>query len=67
MARSRSFSHGAAPHGFDSQFYIAPSRHHNYGETAVDSDDFGKKVQSLLTRRRVPCVVQINEDGIVIL
>ena len=55
----------AAAHGFDGKSNVAPGRHDNDRNAAVEGHDFGEQVETLLAGGGVAGVIQVDENGIV--
>jgi hypothetical protein len=52
-------------HGLDRQPHVAPGRHHDYRNAAIEGHNLGEQVQAFLTRGGIAGVVQINQHGII--
>ncbi len=55
----------AAAHGFDRKSNVAPGRHDDDWNVAVEGDDFRKQVETFLAGGGVARVIQVDEDGVV--
>ena len=55
----------AASHGLDCQPHVAPGRHHDYRNAAIEGHNLGEQIQPFLTRGGIAGVVQINQYRIV--
>jgi hypothetical protein len=58
---------GATPHRLDRAFDAAVGCHHHDGERRVEQPDPAQKIEALTSGRRVPSVVEVHQDDVVIL
>ena len=55
---------GAAAHRFHGQLDASPGRHHHHGKSGVDRPKLRQQVKSLLSRGRIPRVIQVDQDDV---
>ena len=55
---------GAAAHRFHGQLDAPPGRHHDHRQSGVDRPKLRQQVKPLLSRGRIPRVIQVDQDGI---
>ena len=55
----------AAAHSFNRQSHVAPGRHDDDRDAAVEGNDFGEQVETLLAGGGVASVIQVDENSVV--